>query len=103
MKEEWNYCNSRKKRGNKKRRIKQENIELEKGLYIQSQLSKKNIPNQIALNTNEKYITETEIDTTNHNIINKLKNTPNNLPEILNPKDYYDNTNFVPMGKINPF
>ena len=87
----------------KNEELKQENIKLENDLYTQSQLTKKNIPNQINLNTNEEYITETETETTNNNnTIPTLKNISNNLPEILNPKDYYDNINFVPKGKINP-
>ncbi len=87
----------------KNEELKQENIKLENDLYTQSQLPKKNIPNQINLNTNEDYITETETETTNNNnTITTLKNISNNLPQILNPKDYYDNINFVPKGKINP-
>jgi hypothetical protein len=87
----------------KNEELKQENIKLENEIYTQSQLPKKNIPNQINLNTNEEYITETETETTNNNnTIPTLKNISNNLPEILNPKDYYDNINFVPKGKINP-
>ena len=87
----------------KNEELKQENIKLENDLYTQSQLPKKNIPNQINLNTNEECITETETETTNNNnTIPTLKNNSNNLPEILNPKDYYDNINFVPKGKINP-
>ena len=89
----------------KNEELKQENIKLENEIYTQSQLPKKNIPNQINLNTNEEYITETETETettNNNNTITTLKNISNNLPEILNPKDYYDNINFVPKGKINP-
>ena len=89
----------------KNEELKQENIKLENEIYTQSQLPKKNIPNQINLNTNEEYITETETETettNNNNTITTLKNISNNLPQILNPKDYYDNINFVPKGKINP-
>ena len=87
----------------KNEELKQENIKLENEIYTQSQLPKKNIPNKINLNTNEEYITETETETTNNNnTITTLKNISNNLPQILNPKDYYDNINFVPKGKINP-
>ena len=85
----------------KNEELKQENIKLENDLYTQSQLTKKNIPNQINLNTNEEYITETETETNNTNAINNLKNISNNFPQILDPKDYYDNINFVPKGKIN--
>jgi len=85
----------------KNEELKQENLKLENELSMQSKLSQKNIPTQKDLNTNEEYITETETETTNTNAINNLKNISNNLPQILDPKDYYDNINFVPKGKIN--
>ena len=85
----------------KNEELKQENLKLENELSMQSKLSQKNIPTQKDINTNEEYITETETETTNTNAINNLKNISNNLPKILDPKDYYDNINFVPKGKIN--
>jgi len=85
----------------KNEELKQENLKLENELSMQSKLSQKNIPSQKELNTNEEYITETETETNNTNTINNLKNISNNLPKILDPKDYYDNINFVPKGKIN--
>ena len=81
----------------KNEELKEENKKLENVLSLQSTSPKKN--------NNEDYITETENETTTNNetniFNNNLKEINNNLPPLINSKDYYDNINFVPKSKIN--
>ena len=92
----------------KNKELKEENTKLENVLYSQNKLNDKKIiiPTETDVNE-EEYESETtsnnnQKDYNNENNIN-LKKTSSNTNEIstLNPKDYYDNFNFVPKSRIN--
>jgi len=92
----------------KNKELKEENTKLENVLYSQNKLNDKKIiiPTETDLNE-EEYESETttnnnQKDYNNENNIN-LKKTSSNTNEksTLNPKDYYDNFNFVPKSRIN--
>ena len=84
----------------KNEELREENNKLENDLYLQTKINKK-YANSAPIEENEE---ENETTNTNNIIENNynIQRILNSIQPTLNPRDYYDNYNFVPKGQIHP-